>query len=73
MPRVLAKYDSNVIIRRYNENVNPLSQNNLDFSAKNEYEQIYLNYYNNSEFAQCEINYNTLGVPVDKITFLSNP
>lgn len=44
-----------------------------DFSAKNKYERIYLNYYNNSEFAQGEINYNKLGVPVDKITYLSNP
>lgn len=32
LPRVLANHDPNVIIRRYNENVNPLSQNNLDFS-----------------------------------------
>lgn len=32
LPRVLAKYDSNIIIRRFDEIVNPLSENNLDFS-----------------------------------------
>ncbi|MDE6028742.1 MAG: hypothetical protein K2F90_00285 [Clostridiales bacterium] len=32
LPRVLANHDPNVIIRRYNDNVNPLSQNILDFS-----------------------------------------
>lgn len=37
LPRVLANHDSNVIIRRYNENVNPLSQNNLDFLSPDGY------------------------------------
>lgn len=32
LPRVLAKYDSNVIIRKFNENVNTFKQINLDFS-----------------------------------------
>lgn len=44
-----------------------------DFSAKKKYEDKYLDFYRKSEFAQIEIDYSTLGVPVDKITYLSNP
>ncbi|MDE7405634.1 MAG: hypothetical protein K2M89_02015 [Clostridiales bacterium] len=44
-----------------------------DFSAKSKYENKYMEYYKKSEFAQKEIDYSALGVPVDKITYLSNP
>lgn len=46
---------------------------NRDFSAKSKYESKYLDFYQKSEFAQIEIDYGDLGVPVDKITYLSNP
>ncbi|MDE5593491.1 MAG: hypothetical protein K2I75_06125 [Clostridiales bacterium] len=44
-----------------------------DFSAMNRYDREYLDFYQKSEFAQTEIDYGALGVPVDKITYLSNP
>ncbi|MDE7164031.1 MAG: hypothetical protein K2O04_01215 [Clostridiales bacterium] len=44
-----------------------------DFSQKSKYEQKYLTFYNKCEFAQKKIDYNALGVPVDKITYLTNP
>lgn len=46
---------------------------NRDISAKSEYEQKFLNYYRNCSVSQEIIDYNVLGVPVDKITYLSNP
>ncbi len=44
-----------------------------DYSARNELESKYLEFYRKSEYAQTSVNYGTLGVPVDKITYLSNP
>lgn len=56
-----------------NELTERIKSKKRDFSGKNKYEQKYLDYYNKCEFSQCEIDYNALGVPVNKITYLSNP
>lgn len=56
-----------------NELTKRIKSKKRDFSGKNKYEKKYLDFYNKSEFAECEIDYNAIGVPVDKITYLTNP
>lgn len=56
-----------------NELTEQIKSKNSDFSEKSKYEQKYLDFYNKSDFAQCEVDYSALGVPVDKITYLTNP
>ncbi len=43
-----------------------------DLSGRNKYEMNYLSYYYECEFANTEIDYSNLGIPADKITFVTN-